>query len=104
MAALWTHGFAQWQRGLNLPSDSLPEQHALITKGADTYFETGVSCHSPDGRGVAVPGTTVVLAPSLAGSARVKGPAAGLVPVLINGLVGPIEGRTYEGAMTVPAA
>mgnify|MGYP000616096476 FL=1 len=24
--------------------------------------------------------------------------------MLINGLVGPIEGRTYEGAMMVPAA
>ena len=82
----------------------MPEQRALLTKGAETYFETCVSCHGPDGRGVAVPGTATALAPSLAGNARVKGPAASLIPVLINGLVGPIEGRTYEGAMMVPAA
>jgi mono/diheme cytochrome c family protein len=104
VAARWTQGFAQWHRQIDLPANLSPEQRTHLTKGAETYFETCVSCHGPDGRGVAVPGTTTTLAPSLAGSTRVKGPAAGLVPVLINGLVGPIEGRTYEGAMMVPAA
>ena len=104
VAARWTQGFAQWRRQIDLPADLLPEQRAHLTKGAETYFETCVSCHGPDGRGVAVPGTATALAPSLAGSARVKGPASRLIPVLINGLVGPIEGRTYEGAMMVPAA
>jgi len=104
VAARWTQGFAQWRRQIDLPADLLPERRAHLTKGAETYFETCVSCHGPDGRGVAVPGNATALAPSLAGSARVKGPASGLIPMLINGLVGPIEGRTYEGAMMVPAA
>ncbi len=104
VAARWTQGFAQWRRQIDLPADLLPEQRSHLTKGAETYIETCVSCHGPDGRGVAVPGTSTALAPSLAGSTRVKGPAAGLVPVLLNGLVGPIEGRSYEGAMMVPAA
>ena len=104
VAARWAHGFAQWQRGLNLPADWLPEQRAVITKGADTYFETCVSCHGPDGKGVGIPGSDQLIAPSLAGSVRVHGPAAGLVPVLLHGLTGPIEGRSYQGAMMVPAA
>jgi mono/diheme cytochrome c family protein len=104
VAARWTQGFAQWQRQIDLPADMLPEQRAVLTKGAETYFESCVSCHGADARGVAVPGRDHLIAPALAGSARVRGPASGLVPVLINGLVGPIEGRTYEGAMMVPAA
>ncbi|MEY2879207.1 MAG: hypothetical protein RLZZ15_1587 [Verrucomicrobiota bacterium] len=104
VAARWTQGFAQWQRQLDLPADLPPEQRALLTKGAETYFETCVSCHGPDGKGVAVPGSAELIAPSLAGSARVRGPAAGLVPVLLHGLTGPIAGRTYQGAMMVPAA
>ena len=104
VTARWTQGFAQWQRGLDLPADWLPEQRALIMRGADQYFETCVSCHGVDGKGVTVPGGGPKIAPALAGSARVTGSAAGLVPVLLNGLQGPIEGKTYLGAMMVPAA
>ena len=75
----------------------------LITGGEAVFYQICASCHGGDGKGVKIPGTENLLAPSLAGSARVKGPPDGLVPVLINGLLGPIEGKTYEGQMMVPA-
>ncbi len=103
VAARWTRGLAQWNRALKLPATMPPEQRGLITHGEDTYFQICVSCHGPDGKGTAVPGSGQMLAPSLAGSTRVRGPAAGVVPVLINGLLGPIDGKTYEGPMMVPA-
>ncbi len=103
VAARWTQGFAQWNRGLKLPKDMPKEQQQLITKGEDIFYQTCVSCHGPDGKGVTLPGTGLAIAPPLAGSKRVRGPAAGMVPVLINGLLGPIEGKTYQGAMMTPA-
>ncbi len=104
IAARWTQGFAQWNRALKLPKDMPKERQQLISKGEDIFYQICVSCHGPDGKGVTLPGTDMAIAPALAGSARVKGPAAGMVPVLINGLLGPIEGKTYQGAMMTPAA
>ena len=104
VAARWTQGFAQWNRALKLPKEMPKEQQQLITKGEDIFYQICVSCHGPDGKGVILPGTDMAIAPALAGSKRVKGPAAGMVPVLINGLLGPIEGKTYQGAMMTPAA
>ena len=103
VAARWTHGLAQWNRGLKLPKEMPKEQRDLITKGEDTFFQTCVSCHAADGKGTGVPGSDQLIAPALAGSSRVKGSPAGLVPVLMNGLLGPIDGKTYQGQMMVPA-
>ncbi|CAN5906264.1 hypothetical protein BH11VER1_BH11VER1_07540 [soil metagenome] len=103
VAARWTQGFAQWNRGVKLPKDMPKEQQQLISKGEDIFYQTCVSCHGPDGKGVSLPGTDLAIAPPLAGSKRVKGPVAGMVPVLMNGLIGPIEGKTYQGALMTPA-
>lgn len=103
-AALWTKALAQWDRSLQLPADMPPDHRALVTKGEDIYFQSCVSCHGPDGMGTGVPGSGELLAPPLAGSSRVRGPAEGLVPALLHGLVGPIDGRSYQGAMMVPAS
>ena len=102
-AARWTHGLAQWNRALVLPADMPKEQRALITKGEDTFFQICVSCHGADGKGTGIPGSNQLIAPALAGSVRVKGPTENLVPVLMNGLLGPIQGKTYQGQMMVPA-
>ncbi len=102
VAARWTQGMAQWDRALKLPKDMPKERQQLISKGEDIFYTTCVSCHGPDGKGVTLPGTDLAIAPALAGSVRVKGPAAGMVPVFINGLLGPIEGKTYQGQMMVP--
>ncbi|MFZ4766906.1 MAG: c-type cytochrome [Roseimicrobium sp.] len=68
------------------------------------YFQTCVACHGPDGKGTTVPGTELAIAPPLVGSARVKGHINGLLPVFMNGLMGPIEGKTYQAAFMSPAA
>jgi mono/diheme cytochrome c family protein len=101
--ARWTMGMAQWDRALKLPKDMPADRRKLIQSGEDIFYKTCVSCHGADGKGVTLPGGNNAIAPALAGSSRVKGPAAAMVPALINGLLGPIEGKTYEGQMMVPA-
>jgi hypothetical protein len=41
----------------------------------------------------------VTLAPPLAGSKTVSGPAEGLISVLLHGIAGPLDGKTYEAQM-----
>ena len=74
------------------------------TNGEGMYFTSCVSCHGADGRGVTLPGTGMMIAPSLAESVRVVGPVEQFVPVLLNGLMGPIEEKGYEGQFMVPAS
>ncbi|MBI1375641.1 MAG: hypothetical protein GC159_23265 [Phycisphaera sp.] len=101
---LWLEGIANWSRGLNLPKDMPKEQKQLLKSGEQTFYNHCVACHGADGKGMDVPGLPMPLAPALAGSKRVKGPPENLIPVLINGLVGPIDGKTYSAGMMVPAA
>lgn len=104
VAARWAQGLAQWERELKLPKD-MPAEHAKFIKaGEEAYFQYCVSCHDVDGKGTPVPGTGMTIGAPLAGSARVRGPVNNLVPALINGLAGPIEGKMYAGAVMVPAA
>src|SRR4030095_15903701 len=56
------------------------------------------ACHGPDGQGVET-SDKVLLAPPLAGSARVLGSPEALVRIVVNGLVGEIDGKSYPGAM-----
>lgn len=100
----WNNGFAQWQRGLAFPEAFPQDQRKRIEAGETLYFQTCVSCHGPDGKGVGIPGTDLAIAPPLAGSHRVKGHPDGLLPVLMNGLMGPIDGKTYQAGFMAPAA
>ena len=63
------------------------------------YQEVCFACHGPDGQGTPIPGSKGrTLAPPLAGSKTVRQGDA-MLRVLINGLEGPIEGKTYESQM-----
>ena len=100
----WNNGFSQWQRGLTFPKDFPKDQQKRIEGGETLYFQTCVACHGPDGKGTSVPGSEIAIAPPLAGSARVMGHPSGLLPVFMNGLMGPIQGKTYQAAFMAPAA
>ena len=46
----------------------------------------------------------MALAPSLVDSKRVHGEPEKLIPVLLHGLLGPIDGKTYQAGFMAPAA
>ncbi|MEI6714051.1 MAG: discoidin domain-containing protein [Verrucomicrobiota bacterium] len=76
------------------------EQKALLTKGNDIFNELCFSCHNPDGKGTPMEGKPgVTMAPPLAGSRTVTGPEERLMAVLLKGLGGPINGKTYDAQM-----
>ncbi|MDG2122053.1 MAG: cytochrome c, partial [Verrucomicrobiales bacterium] len=68
------------------------------------YFCSCVACHGSDGRGMGIVGTDQFLAPSLVGSPRVQGKAERLVPILMQGLIGPLDGKHYQAGFMAPAA
>ena len=102
-AADWKGTLAQWKRGLTFPADMPKDQARKIQDGEVGYFQNCVTCHGGDGKGTSLPGMTNALAPSLADSKRVHGPLSGLMPVMANGLMGPIDGVTYQAGYMAPA-
>ncbi len=104
MGAQWKAVLANWNRGIDYPKAMEPDHRRLVRDGEVHYFRSCVSCHGPDGKGVTAPGSKVDLAPSLADSPRVRGAPGPLVSVLLNGLSGPLEGKTYQGGFMAPAA
>jgi mono/diheme cytochrome c family protein len=78
-----------------------PEQQKLLQQGSDVFGGVCFSCHGADGLGQpmagAAPGTT--MAPPLAGSPRVQAHRDYVIKVLLNGLAGPVNGKTYPEVM-----
>ncbi len=80
-------------------------ERRVVARGEATFKELCASCHGPDGKGAPVAGAAdgATLAPPLAGSTRVTGHREYIIKVLLNGLQGPIDGKTYNGgAVMVP--
>ena len=103
VSANWKGVLANWDRGLNFPESMPNEMRKYITSGERQYYQHCITCHGPDGKGVPVLGTNLQLAPSLADSKRVGGDPAQLIPAMLHGLTGPIEGKTYAGGFMAPA-
>jgi mono/diheme cytochrome c family protein len=75
-----------------LPSD----QQTMLERGETAYKELCSTCHGADGRGLPVQGAPgAVLAPSLAGTSRVLGHRDYIIKTILNGLTGPVDGRSY---------
>jgi len=102
-AADWKGTLAQWKRGLTFPDDMPKDDIRKIQSGEVGYFQNCVTCHGGDGQGTKIPGMTNALAPSLADSQRVKNDLPGLMRVMANGLIGPIDGVTYQAGYMAPA-
>lgn len=71
-----------------------PRKKQSILKGYDSYNELCITCHGADLKGMAMEDGTLV-APTLIGSPRVIGDKGKLSKILLNGLIGPVDGKEY---------
>ena len=55
-------------------------------------------CHGPDGKGLSF-GNSGMIAPPLSGSARVNGDPKIFIRIVLSGLTGPVDGKTYPSIM-----
>jgi mono/diheme cytochrome c family protein len=74
-------------------------ENAALAKGQTVYTELCFACHGDDGRGGSKEGSSVAMAPALAGSTRVLGHRDYVIKVLLYGLTGPLAGTTYSEVM-----
>ena len=100
--AAWKISLGNWNRGLEFPEGMPDSERRAIAGGEVQYFQHCAVCHGADGKGLQVPGTDLLLAPSLDDSARVAGDPDPLIRVLLHGLVGPIGREDLPGRLHGP--
>ena len=88
--------------GLRLGRLEAADRSAVLA-GANTFKTLCATCHGPDGKGLAIGGSSMV-APPLYGSQRVVGDKEVLIRILLNGLSGPVDEKTYPDVMPSMAA
>ena len=76
-----------------------PDHVALVDKGQEIYAGLCVACHGDDGLGTPKPELATTMAPAIAGSPRVTGHRDYVVKVLLHGLAGPVDDKTYTDVM-----
>ncbi|GAB4034346.1 DUF7133 domain-containing protein [Spirosoma jeollabukense] len=69
-----------------------------VIAGANTFKTLCATCHGPDGKGLAVGGSSMV-APPLFGSKRIVGDKDVLIRILLHGLSGPVDDKSYPDVM-----
>jgi mono/diheme cytochrome c family protein/glucose/arabinose dehydrogenase len=78
---------------------------AAVERGAKIYQSLCFVCHGTNGEGMPVPGAQGMrLAPTLIGSPRALGATARVGRIVLQGLMGPIDGKDYPGVMAPMAA
>jgi mono/diheme cytochrome c family protein len=98
-AAQITIGFLTTSLAVNVNTDHLNESDKnLVLQGSVNFKSLCSSCHGPDGKGLKF-GTGGMIAPPLAGSARVNGDPNVLIRIVLSGLTGPIDNKTYPSIM-----
>ncbi|MFT5522938.1 MAG: mono/diheme cytochrome c family protein/glucose/arabinose dehydrogenase, partial [Pirellulaceae bacterium] len=71
--------------------------------GKTTFTTLCITCHGPDGKGLPSPDKKdLMLAPPLAGSPRVVGHKERLTRILLNGLIGPVDDKTFSAGLMLP--
>ena len=75
-----------------------PVGMAMMKNGHEHFSQICAACHGLDGKGV-VASDGLHLAPPLAGSSRVLGSPEALVRIVLHGLTGEVDGKTYPGLM-----
>lgn len=69
----------------------------MVIKGAAIFRSICSSCHGGDAKGLANQ-----IAPPLVGSKRLAGDKSTAIRILLHGLSGPIDGKTYPGDLMPP--
>ncbi len=77
------------------------EQMAIIERGKSTFNELCSQCHGNTGMGTDL-GDGRLLAPALSGNIRVQGHPSYAIKVVLNGMKGKIEGKSYAGDIMAP--
>lgn len=75
-----------------------------VVRGKVIYSTLCTTCHGENGAGHPSPQGGGYLAPPLAGSPRVAGHKARLLRILLQGLIGPIDGKSYADGLMMPLA
>ncbi|PHN07285.1 sorbosone dehydrogenase [Flavilitoribacter nigricans DSM 23189 = NBRC 102662] len=86
--------------GVGSGQDLSETEIAMMEKGSEIFNELCTQCHGSDGTGTPM-GQGMVMAPPLTGSSRVQSHPDYVIKVLLHGLTGAIEGKTYPGAIMV---
>lgn len=78
-----------------------PDEEKRLQQGNDVFNAVCFACHGPDGTGAPMENAPVgtMLAPPLAASPRVQGHRDYVIKVLLKGLTGPLDGKTYHDVM-----
>jgi glucose/arabinose dehydrogenase/mono/diheme cytochrome c family protein len=98
-AAQLTIGFLTTSLAVHVNTTNLNEvDKALVLQGAMNFKSLCSSCHGPDGTGLKF-GNSGMIAPPLSGSARVNGNPEILIRIVLSGLTGPVDGKTYPSIM-----
>ena len=75
------------------------DQLAQLDRGGQIYNELCFACHGPDGLGTPKPELATTMAPALAGSPRVNSHRDYISKVVLRGLTGPVDGKSYTDTM-----
>ena len=75
------------------------DQQAQLDRGGQIYNELCFACHGPDGLGTPKPELSTTMAPPLAGSPRVNAHRDYITKVVLRGLTGPVDGKSYTDTM-----
>jgi mono/diheme cytochrome c family protein len=78
-----------------------PEEKKSFARGSEIYKELCFGCHGNDGKGMPLVGAPkgTLMAPPLSGSKTVLGHKDAIVAVLLHGMSGPVNGKTYDAQM-----
>ena len=78
------------------------EEVELLVAGKKHFESLCASCHAPDGTGTDAPDGTMKMAPSFINNPTVIGSKDILMKVALQGISGPLRGKSYMGGFMMP--
>lgn len=78
------------------------EEVALLNAGKKHFESLCATCHAPDGTGVDTPDGKMKMAPSFINNPTVIGSKDVLAKVALQGISGPLRGKSYMGGYMMP--